>query len=97
MAAIEVLLEAGADTTAVNSGEETPTSAFNLAIRAGKRDILHCLWDHTNPGIDAPTKHPYVWFLNEAASYGQTAIDDDLLDWCHWSDIAKTLALQMPR
>ncbi|OAQ65122.1 ankyrin [Pochonia chlamydosporia 170] len=94
MAAIEVLLHAGADPLVVNPGEETPTSAFNVAIRAGKRDIFNRLWDHTKPGINAATRYPYATFLNEAASYGQAAIVEDLLDWCRgWSNAAKTFAL----
>lgn len=94
LVAVGVLLDAGADPLAINPGEETPTSAFNLAIRSGKRDILQRLWSHVAPGSNAAMQRPYTSFLGEVASYGQASIVEDLLDWCDgWSNGAKEHAL----
>lgn len=93
LAAVDALLDAGADALAVSTGEDR-SPPISLAVRMGHRDVFHRLWRHAAPESHASYKLPTQTCLVAAASYGEVCLAGEMLDWWDgWSQALKDEAL----
>lgn len=94
LAAVDLLLDAGADPLAVEA-DDRPTSPLMVAAMNGHGGVLRRLWAHVSPERHANGPRPYLSCLVKAAAYGQASTVGDLLNWWDgWSSDVQYVALR---
>ncbi|KAM5345869.1 hypothetical protein ACJ41O_011730 [Fusarium nematophilum] len=94
LAAVDVLLRAGADALARCNATDDRADALTVAAREGNQRVLRRLWQHMNPDDHAKDHRALQFCLVESAIFGQVAIIADLLDWWGgWTRETKEQAL----
>ncbi|KAI0443452.1 ankyrin [Xylaria telfairii] len=94
LAAVELLLAAGADSLVVSRGNAPQLTAIGKAALQGHRAIVKRLWIRESPERNVHGLRPTQTPLVVAATQGHAAIVEELLDlWHGWSQDTKAQAL----
>ncbi|KAI0870128.1 ankyrin [Hypoxylon argillaceum] len=94
LAAVELLLAAGADSLVVSEGNAPQLTAIGKAALQGHRAIVKRLWIRESPERNVHGLRPTQTPLVVAATQGHVAIVEELLDlWHGWSHDTKAQAL----
>ncbi|KHN95171.1 ankyrin [Metarhizium album ARSEF 1941] len=95
MTAAGILLDAGANPWAFNSSAEPQTSALDMAIQTGNRDMFTRICEKMASGSDEISQQRYRILLDRTALTGQAAMVEDVLGWAGgWSEAALEHALE---
>ncbi|KAG8408667.1 hypothetical protein J3458_019687 [Metarhizium acridum] len=95
MTAAGLLLDAGANPWAFNGSTEPQTSALDMAIQTGNRDMFTRICEKMALGIDKISQQRYRILLDRTALNGQAAMVEDVLGWAGgWSEAALEHALE---
>ncbi|KAH7009603.1 ankyrin repeat protein [Ilyonectria destructans] len=94
-AAVDVLLDAGAQPLILRYLGDDAASPLSIAARQGNRARLRKLWKYIEPGHHAGNYLGFQFCLVQAAMYGEPSTVADLLSWWDgWSPKARECALR---